>query len=671
MFSALARHPRFSLLIAALVALLAATAVIGARSLGLLQAFELVAYDAGVRWRPVDRPADPRIALVTVTERDILAQGWPLSDEVLARTIETVARHRPRAIGLDIYRDVPVAPGTQQLDELLAGEQGVIAVLKFAEGGSSGVAPPRVLRETEQVGFNDILVDPGGTVRRGLLFLDDGAAVSYSLPLRLALLYLASRGIAPQADAHDPSLLRLGEVTIHPLDPNAGGYAGADARGYQFLLDFKGAKRAFDAVQLSDLLAGSFDPELFRDRIVLIGVTAESIKDDFYTPLSAGLRARQAMPGVVVHAHIASQLLRMGLEDEAPMDALPEWQEWLWILLFSVGGALLGLGVREPWRFTLAALGGLLGLAAIAYFVFLAGRWIPVVPPMLGWLSAAGVVTAYMSYRETAQRTLLMQLFSRLVSQEVAEEIWRRRNQFLDGGRLRPERMVVTALFTDLTGFTTVSEKHSPEALLDWLNEYMDTMAREVSRHGGVVRQYAGDAIVAIFGIPVPRQTDAEIDQDARHAVNCALAMENALRELNRRWQAESRPTTGMRAGIFTGPVVSGTLGSAERSEYVVVGDTVNTASRLEAFEKELFNPVGDARPSRILIGEPTLLRLGGEFETERVGEVSLKGKEHRIGVYRVIGRGRRLVGSAEEGVGADQKAKAQEKKAATEERAG
>ena len=193
-----------------------------------------------------------------------------------------------------------------------------------------------------------------------------------------------------------------------------------------------------------------------------------------------------------------------------------------------------------------------------------------------------------MSYRETVERTHLMQLFSRHVSPEVAEAIWRQRDQFLDGGRPRPERLMVTVLFTDLTGFTAVSEKHTPEALLDWLNEYMDAMAREVSRHGGVIRQYAGDAIVAIFGIPVPRQTEAEIDQDARNAVHCALAMETALRELNRRWRSESRPTTGMRVGIFTGPVVAGTLGSAERSEYVVVGDTVNTASRLESFDKDV-----------------------------------------------------------------------------------
>ncbi len=100
---------------------------------------------------------------------------------------------------------------------------------------------------------------------------------------------------------------------------------------------------------------------------------------------------------------------------------------------------------------------------------------------------------------------MLMQLFSRHVSKEVAETIWLQREQFLDGGRPRPQRLVVTALFTDLTGFTTVSEKHPPEVLMEWLNEYMDAMARQVSRHGGVIRQYAGDSVVALFGVPVPR----------------------------------------------------------------------------------------------------------------------------------------------------------------------
>jgi len=243
-----------------------------------------------------------------------------------------------------------------------------------------------------------------------------------------------------------------------------------------------------------------------------------------------------------------------------------------------------------------------------------------------------------MSYRETVERALLMQLFSRHLSREVAEAIWRQRDQFLDGGRPRPERLVVTALFADLRGFTSVAEKHTPEALLEWLNEYVTAMTQEVSGHGGVIRQFAGDAIVAIFGIPVPRETQSDIDQDARNAVLCALAMEAALRGLNQRWRMQGRPGAGMRIGIYTGAAVSGTLGNADRSEYVVLGDTVNTASRLESYDKERFAPDADARPARILIGEPTLLRLGGRFETEWVEDVALRGKENLIRIYRVIG---------------------------------
>jgi adenylate cyclase len=633
------RRPSSSLVAAIFMGLLVASVVLGARALGLLEFMELAAYDGYMRLRPWDSPADPRIVVVTVTERDVHAYGWPLSDGILARTIEAVARDGAQAIGLDIYRDVPVPPGSESLDALLAREKRVVVVTKFAEGGSSGVQPPAVLKGTEQVAFNDILVDPGGVVRRAILFVDDGTTALYAFGLRLALLFLQSRQVVPQADPADPSLLRLGPVTIRPLEPNDGGYVRTDARGYQFLLDYHGARHAFASVDLASVLDGTAARGVFRDKIVLIGVTAESIKDEFFTPLSRGLRTGQFFPGVMVHAHIASQLLRMGLDGQTPMTSWPEWSEWAWIVAWCLAGASVGLAVGSPWRFPVAALGGLLMLGGVDYVAFVSGWWLPLVPPALGWVAAAGGVTAYISYHERAQRAVLMQLFSRHVSREVAEAIWLQREQFAHGGRPRPQRMIVTALFTDLTGFTTVSERHSPEALLEWLNEYMAAMAREVSRHGGVIRQYAGDAVVAIFGAPVPRHDEAGIARDAQNAVDCALAMESVLRELNERWRAAGQPATGMRVGIFTGPVVAGTMGSAERSEYVVVGDTMNTASRLESYDKAVLAPDVDARPCRILIGEPTLERLEDAFETEHVGEASLKGKEQRVSIYRVIGR--------------------------------
>jgi adenylate cyclase len=625
---------------ATFVAVLVAPGILGLRTLGLLEGLELGTYDWYMRLRLADPPSDPRIVLVTVTEGDIPNQGgWPLSDGVLARAIDIIGRDGPRAIGLDMYRDVPVPPGTEALNAALARERRVVAVTKFAEGASTGVRPPAVLAGTDQVGFNDIVVDPGGVVRRGLLFLDDGSTVTPSFALQLALRYLQPEGIAPTADPHDETLLRLGRTTIRPLEPNDGGYVGADTRGYQFLLDFAGALRPFASVDLTTLLNGNAPPGLMRDKIVLIGVTAESIKDDFYTPFSRGLSAGQYISGVAVHAHIASQLLRMALEGARPMASRPEWQEALWILLWSSAGAVVGLRVRSPWRLALAVIGGLITLAVVDFAAFEWGWWLPLVPPAMAWLAVAGGVTAWVSYQETMQRGMLMQLFSRQVSKEVAEAIWLRRDEFLDGKRPRSQRLTITALFTDLTGYTTVSEKHPPEMLIEWLNEYMDAMAREVAAHRGVIRQYAGDSVVALWGIPVARQTEAEIAQDAMNAAECALAMGSALGPLNERWRAEGRPLAAMRVGIFTGPVIAGTIGSAERSEYGVIGDTMNTASRLESFDKDLFAPDPETRPYRILIGGTTLRYLGDRFQTEHVGDVSLKGKAQPVPVHRLIAR--------------------------------
>jgi adenylate cyclase len=320
------------------------------------------------------------------------------------------------------------------------------------------------------------------------------------------------------------------------------------------------------------------------------------------------------------------------------MATVSDRHEEAWILLWSVMGGTIGLLVRSPWRFSLSAAGGLLILSLAVYLTFVSGWWIPIVPPAMAWLISAAVVTAYMSNQEKQQRALLMQLFAKYVpNKEVAEIIWQQRDQLLDGGRLRSQSLTASVLFTDLMGFTSVAEKRDPRAVMDWLNEYMEVMAQQVIDHGGVIDKYIGDSIMAIFGVPLPRTTDAEIDQDAVNAVNCALAMERTLIELNRRWRERQLPTMGMRIGIFTGPLVAGSLGSVHRLEYTVIGDTVNTASRLESFDKDVLAPDCSNSPCRIIIGEATQRRLGAQFETQQIGEVSLRGKDQVMSVYCVI----------------------------------
>jgi adenylate cyclase len=143
---------------------------------------------------------------------------------------------------------------------------------------------------------------------------------------------------------------------------------------------------------------------------------------------------------------------------------------------------------------------------------------------------------------------------------------------------------------------------------------------------------------MAAFGVPVPHATDAEIQRDAINAVQCALAMEQRLIQLNQRWQAQDLPVIGMRIGIYTGSVVAGSLGSTDRMEYTVHGDTVNTAERLESFAKHRFAPDPFNRPCRILIGEATLGYLDDRFQMNKMGQVRLRGKNRKVVIYRVLG---------------------------------
>ena len=627
-----------SLLVSTLVFLI----ILGVRITGLLESLELAAYDGFIRLRKDISGPDSRIVLINITEKDIRKQGrWPLSDATLAHVLTILNQCQPRAIGLDIYRDVSVPPGRNELNGILTENPHIITAMKFGVEGDSGIPPPFVLRDKDQaVGFNDIVVDPGGIVRRGLLFLDDGRKNVYSFALRLALLYLQAEGITPKPDSNNPEHIRLAQTTIRPFEQNDGGYVGADSRGYQFLLNLRGAQKGFLSYSLTSLLSGEIDPEAIKNKIVIIGVTAEGVKDFFYTSFSRGLQADQQISGIALHAHIVSQLLRFGLEGNSAIKTLNEWYEGFWILLWSLMGGIVSLRVRSPWHFSLSVASGLLLLSLAVYVAFLKEWWIPSVPPAMAWLISAAIVTAYMLNREKGQRSFLMQLFSRHVDKEVAEAIWEKRDQFLDGGRPRPQRLIASVLFTDLIGFTSVSERLDPQSLMDWLNQYMDAMAQQVGENGGVINKYVGDAIMAIFGVPLARKTEAEIGKDAVNAVNCALAMEKKLIQLNSIWQEQELPTIGMRIGIFTGPLVAGSVGSAQRLEYTVIGDTVNTASRLESFDKKGFYPDHTNNPCRILIGKSTLRYLGHQFKTQMVGEVSLKGKDQKTTVYRIIQEG-------------------------------
>ncbi len=556
----------------------------------------------------------------------------------MAELLTTLMQYAPRAIGMDIYRDVDVPPGRDVLNDVLSRYPEIIVPMNVGGDGQKGVAAPPVLAGTEQVGFNDIMIDRGGIVRRGLLFLGHEGTTHYAFALRLAILYLQAEGIYPQADPMNPELIRLGSTTIQRFGENDGAYIEADARGYQFLLDFQDLQETFPVFTLSEILAGNAPQSAIHDKIVIIGTMAESVHDIFFTPFSMGLEADEQMPGAVLHATIVSQLLRATYEGTSSIRVISDTTEWVWTLLWSILDGALGLWLLSPWRFILVAGGGLVLLIFGTYGTFVYGWWLPVVPPILTWMLSTVIVTASMSYRETKQRALMQRLFERHSSPQVVNAIWEHRHDFIYNGRPLSQRMVMTVLFTDLVGFTTISEKMEPQELVDRLDQYMEAMAPHVMNHHGVILRFTGDGILAAFGVPLARHSEEAIRLDAVRAVQCALGMQQELIRRNRIWLKQQEPAVAMRVGIATGPAVAGSLGSSQRLEYTIHGDTVNTASRLENFEKQHFVPDFYHDPCRILVGESTRAYLDHQFHIQQVGEVSLKGKEQKVTVHRVLG---------------------------------
>jgi len=273
-------------------------------------------------------------------------------------------------------------------------------------------------------------------------------------------------------------------------------------------------------------------------------------------------------------------------------------------------------------------------LFAICWIAFVHDIWLPFLPALGGNLAAAASVVGYMRYQERKDRENLMRLFSQNVSPVVAESIWAHREEFMEGHRPRPEKLFATVLLNDFRNFATISEKLQPTEAMDWVNEYLQALAREVEQHGGVIDKYMGDAIMAVFGFPLALTAKADVHKDACNAVNCAIDMGAKLQRLNDSSQTRGLVPIQVRIGICSGPAVAGYIGTSDRLEFTTIGDTVNTAERLESFDKEY----ASADACRILIEQSTFDLLDGKFATEFVQTIKLKGKEEITRIYRILG---------------------------------
>ncbi len=376
---------------------------------GLFQSLEWNLLDQCFRWRPSE-PPDSRIAIVAMDEADIAEVGqWPIPDRVLAQAIAKIKAQRPSAIGLDLYRNLPIEPGHTELVKQFTSTTNLFGIEKTV---GTRIKPPLPLQERQQIGFADQVLDADGKVRRALLAEGD---VSYSLAVKLALHYLKGKGVVMEPLEGDRN--RLGKTILDRFERNDGGYVGAESGGYQILLNFRGTEDRFSVYSLKAVLNRQIPLDGFRDRIVLIGTTAESLNDFFYTPYSSGMvGSPERMAGVILQANIVSQLLSAALEGRSPLRIWPKPIELLWILTWA------GIGSGIGWRFRSVmaiAVGVLITsglLAATIYVGFLLGWWLPAIPTLVAlWGTTATILIVNNRQRDRLlfQRTLAKLLAER------------------------------------------------------------------------------------------------------------------------------------------------------------------------------------------------------------------------------------------------------------------
>jgi CHASE2 domain-containing sensor protein/nitrogen-specific signal transduction histidine kinase/DNA-binding NarL/FixJ family response regulator len=359
-----------------------------------------------------------KIVIVTIDEKDIAAvKNWPIPDESLAELLEKIRTQNPRAVGMDLYRDLPVGKGYDRLKKVFESMPSLIGVEKIT---GERVKPPAVLKEKDQVAIADLVLDGDRHVRRAMLTAEDskeGNAQKAGLATQVALKYLEADNInlEPIKDTH----YRLGKTDYNPLNVGEAGYNRQDLGGYQILLKWYGSESAFRQVSMRDVIAGKVDPNLMRDRMVLIGSFAESTNDFFGTPYSTNKSAkRTATPGVIIHANIAHQLVQAATIGNHELHGFSDRQTYIWISFWGIAGIAGcwwlagddGLKRRLPggnvlWG-SIVLSSTLVGLT---YGGFLNGQLLPLTPALIAMLTGiTGTALVYKQQRlELANQQLL------------------------------------------------------------------------------------------------------------------------------------------------------------------------------------------------------------------------------------------------------------------------
>ena len=599
-----------ALMVANLVALL----LLPLRQVGWLQGLELSAYDGLVTFFAGSQESD-RVVLVVTTEADINRFGYPIRDNDLSAVLTRVFAGGPKAVGVDLYRDLPMPPGNEELQAIQRQQDNLYWVFKLPDASNTGVPPPPPLRETGREVLADHVTDAGGVVRRGLLLAADGRTGNNwpTMGVSLAQRY-TGQSLRPMDDD-----LALGQGRIPLINQPYGPYAKVDAAGYQMLLDYRGGYQRFRQISFAEIIDRPELAATLRDRIVLVGTAALSIKDHFATPFSTGWGGEEALIGIALHAHTADQLIRLSNGETHNPVPLPRLVDYTVVWAAAMAGAVLALLV---WRVLIVLFALLLGLGlvagATAWGFGGAGLLLPGVPVALAWVLSAAGCNFVMHSVGLRERTQLRRSFESYLDPRIISQMMQGDTLPSFGG----EHREITAIFTDIAGFTTTAETLDAATVAGLLGEYFGALTDAVVQNGGLVNDFIGDGLVVLFGAPMHQPDHAD------RAVAAALAMDEAGQRFSAGLAARGIEWGHTRIGVHTGMALVGNIGTRGKLKYGALGDTLNTASRVEGLNKYIGSHVAVSGETAAQCRQRTF---------RRVGDIVVKGRKNAIVVLAPV----------------------------------
>jgi len=457
---------------------------------------------------------------------------------------------------------------------------------------------PVISQAAEGAGYFNIFPDPDGTVRWAPLVIKYQDRFYCSLSLAVLQKFQDNPPLALRIAEYGVDQVRLGKVSIP-----------ANEEG-RLLINYRGPQKTFPHYSATDVIHGRVPEKAFQGKIALVGATAIGIYDMRVTPFE------HVYPGLEIHANVIDSILQNQFLYR------PNWVTLVDILVIAVVGLILG-GLLPRFKAHWGALvGGALFLSVLAlgqYLFETQGVWMNLTYPSLNLIFIYLGVTGYRYMTEEKEKKRVRGAFQYYLTASVVEEMLRNPDKLKLGG----EKKDLTVLFSDIRGFTSISERMTPDGLVKFLNEYLTKMTDVVFKYDGLLDKYIGDAVMAVWGAPLDQP------DHARRACLTALDMLDELHRLQKKWSAEGLPVLNIGIGVNAGPMVVGNMGSDRRFNYTVMGDSVNTGSRLEGLNK--------VYGTNIIVSQTTLEKVQEEFIARELDLVRVKGKGQPVKIFELL----------------------------------